>query len=117
MLIYLATNSQPDITFATSHYARFTSCPKGSHEQELVYLIKYLKKTGTRGLILRPKQSLELDLYCDANFAGLGGLQILKTKRHPKANLDGLSHLAVLHYFGIQSCIQKQLCQHLNLNT
>ena len=34
-------------------------------------IIHYLKATANKGTIFMPKKDLDLDLYCDADFAGL----------------------------------------------
>ena len=36
MLMYLAANSKPDITFAVHQCARFTHCTRRSHEQAII---------------------------------------------------------------------------------
>jgi hypothetical protein len=71
MLGYLQSNSRPDITFAVSSAARFSHDPKRSHEQALKRIGRYLKGTINAGLVLRPSESLNLDCYVDADFAGL----------------------------------------------
>jgi hypothetical protein len=71
MLLYLSTNTRPDISFAVSQAARFTSDPKQSHAKAVKTIVRYLHKTRTFGTILKPTKDLTLDLYCDADFAGL----------------------------------------------
>ena len=72
MLIYLASNSRPDIAFAVHQCARFTHHPRLIHEQALKRIGRYLVGTKTKGLILDPKRNdLGIDLYVDADFAGL----------------------------------------------
>jgi hypothetical protein len=51
---YLQSNSRPDITFAVSQCARFTSSPRRSHEQALERIGQYLKGTMDKGLLLHP---------------------------------------------------------------
>ena len=75
MLLYLSSNSRPDITFAVHQAARFTHCPKASHEIALKRIGRYLKATRTRGLVVNPKKDLSLQMYADADFAGLWNLE------------------------------------------
>lgn len=75
MLLYLCSNSQPDIAFAVNQCARFSSCPKLCHEQAIKRIAKYLIKIRNRGLIIQPDVALRLDLYADADFAGQWNLQ------------------------------------------
>jgi hypothetical protein len=71
MLMYLASNTRPDIAFAVHQCARFTHCPRRSHEQALKRIARYLKATRERGMLIAPTIDLSLDLYADADFAGL----------------------------------------------
>ena len=71
MLLYLSTNTRPDIAFAVSQAARFSAAPKQSHATAVKSIIRYLKRTRTQGTIIRPTGKLDLDLYVDADFAGL----------------------------------------------
>jgi hypothetical protein len=71
MLQYLQGHSRPDITFAVSQCARFVHSPRRSHEIALERIGQYLKFTQDEGLILYPTGALDIDVYCDADFAGL----------------------------------------------
>lgn len=71
MMMYLATNSRPDIAFAVNSCARFTHNPKHSHEVALKHIARYLKGTADRGMRIRPDQDLTLDCSVDADFCGL----------------------------------------------
>jgi hypothetical protein len=70
MLLYLG-HSHPDIAFATHQCVRFTHSPKQTHENALICIGRYLKGTLDKGLILTPSDSLKIDCYPDADFAGL----------------------------------------------
>ena len=70
VLLYLG-HSRPDISFATHQCARYTHSPKQSHENALIRIGRYLKGTLDKGLILTPSDSLKIDCYPDADFAGL----------------------------------------------
>ena len=75
MILYLASNSRPDIAFAVHQCARFTHSPKRSHEAALKRIARYLKGTRERGMVVKPTDSLRLDLYADADFAGLWNIE------------------------------------------
>jgi Reverse transcriptase (RNA-dependent DNA polymerase) len=71
MLLYLTIHTRPDISFAVSQVARFSSNPKHSHVTAIKMIIRYLKGTRTRGIIMKPTGKLDLSCYVDADFAGL----------------------------------------------
>ena len=71
MLLYLSINTRPDIAFAVSQAARFNASPKQSHAQAVKHIVRYLKGTRTLGTIIKPIGALVLDLFVDADFAGL----------------------------------------------
>ena len=73
MLLYLSTNTRPDITFAVSQVARFNHAPKKSHASAVKTIVRYLHKTADMGTIVTPTGDLSLDCYVDADFAGLHG--------------------------------------------
>jgi hypothetical protein len=71
MLMYLATNSRPDIAYAVNQCARFTHCPRDSHATGVKRILRYLQGTKDKGMYLCPSGSLQVDCYVDADFAGL----------------------------------------------
>jgi hypothetical protein len=71
MMMYLSSNSRPDIQFAVHQCARFTHNPKHSHGDAILRICRYLQGTKDRGLRFKPTTDLKLDCYCDADFAGL----------------------------------------------
>jgi histone deacetylase 1/2 len=75
MLMYLCSNSRPDIQFAVHQCARFTHCPRKSHEKAIVRICRYLKGTRFKGLRLKPNKTMKLDCYVDADFAGLWNVE------------------------------------------
>jgi spore germination protein GerM len=42
MLLYLSTNTRPDIAFAVSQVARFNHSPKQSHAKAVKMIVRYL---------------------------------------------------------------------------
>ena len=71
MLLYLVSNSRPDIAFAVHQCAQFTHCTKRSHKKAVKPIVQYLQGTMDKGLIIDPTKELQMDLYADADFAGL----------------------------------------------
>ena len=72
ILLYLSWNSRPDIVYAVHQCVRLFHNPKRSHEIGVKNIVRYLKGTRTKGLIMQPDDSLlHLELFADAEFAGL----------------------------------------------
>jgi hypothetical protein len=71
MLMYLSSNSRPDIQFAVHQCARFTHMPRKSHAEGVKRICRYLAGTLDKGLVISPDKDLKLDCYVDADFAGL----------------------------------------------
>jgi len=70
-LNYLANNSRPDIQFAVRQCARYTHNPKKTHSAAVKRIVRYLIGTRDKGLILSPAKLITLDMYADADFAGM----------------------------------------------
>jgi hypothetical protein len=75
MLLYLTTNTRPDLSFAVSQAARFSHNPKKSHATGVKTIIRYLSRTSDKGMIVRPTGVLSLENYVDASFAGNYGVE------------------------------------------
>jgi hypothetical protein len=71
MMLYLSTNTRPDIAFAVSQAARFSNDPKQSHATAVKTIIRYLVGTKDKGTIVTPTGKLDIKLFVDADFAGL----------------------------------------------
>ena len=69
MLTYLQGTSRPDISMAVHQCARFSSNPKRSHEKAIIKIIRYLKGTKDKGIILSPEKKKGIECYVDASFA------------------------------------------------
>ena len=72
-MLYLASNTIPDISFAVHQCARFTHNTKLSHETDVKRICRYLQGTKDNGLVFNPSKKLVVDCYADADFAGLWG--------------------------------------------
>ena len=73
MMLYLSTNTRPDIAYAVSQVARFSHNPKKSHATAVKMIVRYLSGTIDQGIIFKQPNHLHLDCYVDADFAGLYG--------------------------------------------
>jgi len=71
MLLYLTSNSHPELSFAVSQYARFVHSPTVNHGIALKKIGQYLLANRENGLIIKPTKDLRLELFADADFAGL----------------------------------------------
>ena len=70
MLMYLAANTRPDIAFAVHQAARFSHAPRQSHAIAVKRILRYLKETQDKGLIMTPTADQRVDCYVDSDFAG-----------------------------------------------
>lgn len=75
MLMYLCSNTRPDITFATHQCARYTHRPRRIHELAVKRIGRYLLGTRDRGLVFKPDGTLRIECFVDADFAGLWGYE------------------------------------------
>ena len=71
MMLYLTSNTRPDITFAVHQCARFTHKTKASHEISVKRMSRYLQGTKDNGLVFNPSKKLVVYCYVDEDFAGL----------------------------------------------
>ena len=75
MLLYISSNTRPDIQFAVHQAARFTHAPRRSHGQAVKRIVRYLVGTSDKGTKFIPDLKQGLDCYVDADFAGLYGYE------------------------------------------
>jgi hypothetical protein len=65
-LMYLASATRPDISYAMSKLSRFVSKPGDDHWRALERVLRYLKGTMTYGIHYTGNPKV-LEGYCDAN--------------------------------------------------
>jgi hypothetical protein len=70
-LNYLAQKTCPDISFAVHQCARFSNSTTALHKLAVKRIGRYLLLTKDKGLIMSPHPDFQLDVYVDADFAGL----------------------------------------------
>ncbi|KAL7481313.1 hypothetical protein ACHAW6_008437 [Cyclotella cf. meneghiniana] len=69
-LNYLGQTICGDILFATHQIAKYSSDPRKEHEETIIYLVQYLKKTRHLGLTFHPDPSKGFECCCDVDFSG-----------------------------------------------
>ena len=67
-LMYLANNTRPDICFAVSLLARFSSSPTKRHWNGVKHILRYLRGTMDMGLFYSNESKSELIGYADAGY-------------------------------------------------
>ena len=75
MCMYLCNNSRPDLAFAVNQCSRHSHRPTMKHAEYLKRVGRYLLATRDKGMIFSPSDSLKMDCYVDADFAGLYGYE------------------------------------------
>ena len=73
MMLYLASSTRPDISFAVHQCDRFTQNTRASHETAVKRICRYLQGTKDNGLVFNPPKKLVVDCYSGADFGGLWG--------------------------------------------
>ena len=94
MLLYVSSNTRPDIAYAVSQVARFTHEPRKSHATALKTIVRYLAGTKDKGIIFKPSNDLKLECYVDADFAGLYGVE------DPSDSTSAKSRTGYIIFFG-----------------
>ena len=73
IILYLTSNTRPDIYFAVHKCSRFTHKIRVSHEMSVKRICWYLQGTKDKGLLLNKYTKLTMGFNADAGFAGLWG--------------------------------------------
>ena len=99
-LLYLSVSTRPDITYAVSTLARFSSSPTQQHWTALKRVMRYLKGTTNYGIMYNKKGSQECICYSDADWAG-----DINDRRSTSGYLFQISGGAVTWSSKKQSCV------------
>ncbi|KAK2975560.1 hypothetical protein RJ640_011573 [Escallonia rubra] len=68
-LIYLS-HTRPDIGFSVSVVSQFMNDPTEEHLDAVYRILRYLKMTPGKGLFFKKGYRKNIDIYCDADWAG-----------------------------------------------
>ena len=69
-LLYLSTRTRPDIAFAVSTVAKFTSNPTEQHWKAVKHILRYIAGTVNFGLMFTRSGSADCIGFSDADWAG-----------------------------------------------
>ena len=108
MLLYLSGNTRPDLQFAVSQIARFSHDPRQPHANAVKRIIQYLQSSKNNGCLFKKSTTIKLDLYVDADFAGLWGVENPLNSVSVKSRtgfLISLSSCYLLSKSGLQTSI------------
>lgn len=106
-LLYLAIGTRPDLAFAVTFLARFSSRPNSEHWLAIKHLLRYVSGTKNEGILFQdPSDDTPVITYCDANWGG-GGILAIYPWFHSdvvwKPNLMGISTTRLCCYINL-SC-------------
>ena len=79
MVLYLVSNTRPDISFSIQHCARFTHKIKASHETAVKRICQYLQGTKDNGLAFNPSKKLLVDFMLMQILRDCKKMKIIKT--------------------------------------
>jgi hypothetical protein len=113
MLMYLSTNSRPDIAFAVHQCARFTHDPRAPHSVAVKQIVRYLKGTAEQGLIMTIDDKASVDCYVDADFCG--GFNKKFDLEDPATAKSRTGY--VVYVFGIPLCWGSKLQNEVAMST
>ena len=72
-MLYLISNTRPDISFSINQCDWFTHNTKASHETAVKRICRNLQSNKDKGLVFILYKKMVVDCYADADFAGLWG--------------------------------------------
>ena len=61
MMLYLSSNTRPDISFAVHHCARFTHNTKASHKTAMRRICRYLQGTKENDLVFNTSKKMVME--------------------------------------------------------
>jgi len=113
MLMYLSTNSRPDIAFAVHQCARFTHDPRAPHSVAVKQIVRYLKGTADKGLIMTINEKTSVDCCVDTDFCGAYNKKFDLQDPATAKSRTGY----VIYVFGIPICWGSKLQHEVALST
>jgi len=112
-LNYVAQTTRPDIMYATHQVAKYSSDPRKSHGEAILYLVRYLKKTRDYGLKFKPDPEKGFECYCDADFSGNWNRSFARVDPSTSKSRSG----CIVFYAGCPVCWASKLQSQVALST
>jgi hypothetical protein len=112
-LNFLAQTARPDSMYAMHQIAKYSSDPRTSHGEAVLYLIRYLKKTRDLGLLFKPDCNRVFEFYCDADFSGLWNKALAPVDPSTSKSLSGW----IIFYAGCPVSWASKLQSQVELST
>ncbi len=112
-LNYVAQTTRPDIMYATHQVAKYSSDPRKSHGEAILYLVRYLKKTRDYGLKFKPDPEKGFECYCDADFSGNWNRSFARVDPSTSKSRSGW----IVFYAGCPVCWASKLQSQVALST
>ena len=112
MLNYLAACTRPDCLYAVHQCARFSADPKLCHERAIKQIVRYLKGTKDKGIILKPDktQGIKNAKWTQILLAVIHDQQ--PTIPFPSSVEQGMLYfILVVQLYGFPSCKQRFVYQ------
>ena len=75
MMLYMASNTRPDISFAVHQYEWFTNNTKASHDSTVKSIFLYVQGTKDKGLVFNPSKETVVGFCVDDDFQGFRGIK------------------------------------------
>jgi hypothetical protein len=75
MMMYLASNTRPEISYDVHQAARYSHGTRDSHALSVKRIMWYLKGTSDKGIIFKPTKSNKIDYHVDPDLSGLFGVE------------------------------------------
>ncbi len=117
-LNYLAQTTRPDIVYTTHQLAKYSSDPRKPHEEAVLYLIRYLKKTQDLGTFSSLTKTRDSSATAMLTFLAIGTSILLRLiQALPSHKVAGSCSMQDVQSFGCPSCRHKLLYPLLRLNT
>ena len=111
-LNFLEKSTRPDIAYAVHNCARFMENPRENHTAAITDIVRYLKGTRDKGIILHPNKE-EFECFVDADFAGLWDAETAETDRTTARSRTGY----VIKYGGCPIVWASKLQTEIALST